>query len=764
MVQGGRVACFHHRACDCGTVLAPSSPLNRFYACRYSPLNIMKNKLVALFLLLALAACKPTETVPYAKLLSELTNTDSIAQLDVPATQLISSFDRTGANEDYNQFQGKTKDGQCILADLKGPGIVSRFWTTGTLGDKKISFYFDGEKIPRLKFTLNALHAGVPPFDVAPLSASEQNCWYTFVPIPFKKRLLITAEDAGYQYGRGEKLFYQLNWNPMPAGQTVESLSLPVDSAALKKVAEVWKGFGFGPRPPADKEFTLAAGQTVELWSKPEPATVNAFTMDSDVHDPAVLRNVLLKIYWDGNAAPSVCVPLGDFFGSVWQRWRAQSMFFGSAGNTFFCRFPMPFQKSARFVLENKSTQTVALKFGLTAGPHIEGGYFHASWRNSGANETGTPHTVLKTAGRGRYAGCILSVVSADRSFWALESDESMTIDGVKTWQGTGLEDYFNSGWYYQNVFARPLQGLPEKAPFRTVQYRLHLTEPVLFNHNFEMEFERGPDQASHAAYESVAFYYLEQPQAADSRVENRAAPVDTLRPYTLMTDLWNFERFGDLQGESEYIDRYCSQFKPPFQEVLDLRKLVCGYESKQISQQQFVDGLNTSTNVQAEALRKLYTVPGTALVELYCNMPSELYLDGQLLLRGGDPQKPVFITVELKKGRHILAAVSGWQEYPKWTQVYVRTADGFLLGTSEYWRNAINPSGDWAVLDYDDSSWQLVGPDSGRVKGPPEEPYIWVQPDPFVNTASLAYGLRPSAPWGSKKGHVVYRKVFEIK
>ncbi len=724
----------------------------------------MKNKLLAFLLLLGLAACKPPATVPYSRLLSELTNTESIAKLDVPPTEMICSFDRTGANEDYNHFQGKTKDGQCVLADLKGPGVVSRFWFTGTQPDKKFRFYFDGEKTPRLEFSWNDLRKGVPPFDIMPLSADEQNCWYSFVPVPFKKRLLITAEDAGYQYGRGEKLFYQLNWQKLPAGQTVKSFSVSEAREQLLKISAVWQNSGFGPLPSADKEFTLAAGQTVELWSGQGPATVNAFTINTDAHDPEVLRNVLLKMYWDGNAEPSVCVPLGDFFGSVWQRWRAQSMFFGSSGNDFFCRFPMPFQKSARVVLENKSASIVALKFGLTAGSHTEGGYFHAGWRNSAAADTGVPHTVLKTAGRGRYAGCILSVVSADRSFWALESDESMTIDGKKTWQGTGLEDYFNAGWYYQNVFARPLHGLPVKAPFRTVQYRLHLTEPVLFARSFEMQFERGPEQASHAAYESVTFYYLDQPQAADSRIENRAAPVDALQPYTLMADLWNFERFGDLQGESEYIDRYCKQFNPPFKEMLDLRKLVCRYEAKQIPQQQLVDRLNASTNAQAEVLRKFYTVPGTALVQLYCNMPSELYLDGKLLLRGGDPQQPVFTAVDLKSGRHVLAAVSGWQEYPKWTQVAVRTADGFLLGTSGDWKNAVNPSGDWASLDYDDSSWQLVGPDSGRTKGPPEEPYIWVQPDPFVNTLSQAYGLRPSAPWGSKKGHVIYRKVFEIK
>ncbi len=724
----------------------------------------MKTNLLTLFLFLSITACKPPETVPYATLLSELTNLDAIAQLEDSATEMICSFDRTGANEDYNHFQGKTEDGQCILADLQGPGVVSRLWFTGIDVNKKIRFYFDGEIQPRLEFSWNDVRKGRPPFDIAPLSADEQNCWYTFIPIPFQKSLLITTEDPGYTYGQNPKMFYQLNWQKMQPGQTVESMALPIDSEALKRVAKIWNTSEVDSLPPTKEEFNLSSGQSVDLWTGQGPATINAFTIDSDVHDPDLLRNVLLKIYWDNNKEPSVCVPFGDFFGSVWQRWRAQSMYFGSINNTFFCRFPMPFKKSARIVLENKSAESVSLQFGIQTGERIEGGYFHANWRSSGAHETGTPHTVLKTAGRGRYAGCILAVVNADRSFWALESDESMLIDGKKTWQGTGLEDYFNAGWYYQNVFSRPLHGLQEKAPFRTVQYRLHSTEPVLFTRNFTMEFERGPDHASHAAYESVAFYYLDRPQAADSRIENRAAPADTLQPYTLMTDIWNFERFNDLQGEVEYIDRFNKQFKPPFKEMLDLRKLVCRYELKQISQQQFVDGLNASTNSHAEALLQLYTVPDTALVQFYCNMPSDLYLDGELILRGGDPQKPVYTTVRLTKGKHVFAAVSGWQEYPKWTQVSVRTADQFLLGTSQHWKNAINPPGDWATLDYDDSSWMLVGADSGTVKGPPEDPYVWVHPDPFINTVSQTYGLRPSAPWANKKGRVVYRKVFEIQ
>jgi hypothetical protein len=718
----------------------------------------MKNKLILLLLPLLFAGCTPPETVPYSALVSGLTNLNAIARLDAPATQLISSYDRTGANEDYNHFQGKTKDGQVILADLKGPGVMTRFWFTGIGSDKKIRLTFDGEKMPRFEFTWNELRAGVPPFNSEPLSMDEQNCWYTFVPVPFKKRLLITTEDAGYAYGKSPKMYYQLNWHPMPVGQTVESLPSGVQGleeicAATQGVSKGWKTMDFGPLPPADQALTLSAGQTVELWSGQGPSTLEAFTIESAVSDPEVLRNVLLKMYWDGLAEPSVAVPLGDFFGSVWQRWRSQSMFFGSIDNTFFCRFLMPFRESGRLVLENQSDSDLSLHAGFQTGPYVDGGYFHAAWRNSGAAETGAPHTVLETTGRGRYVGCLLAVNSADRSFWALESDESMRIDGQKTWQGTGLEDYFNSGWYYGNVFARPLHGLPDKAPFRTVQYRLHLTEPVLFDQSFKMDFERGPNQASHAAYESMAFYYLEAPQAANSQLFNRTAPADPLRQYTLMTDLWNFEHFGDLRGEAEYINRYLAQYKPSFSAVLKARAQACRYELGEGS----LDGA-------PDELVALYTEEHAAVIQLYCNMATDLYLDGEPVLRSSDSTQPVSKMITLRKGRHVLVVASVWQQYPKWTQVAVRTANGFLIGTSGEWKHAVNPSGNWVAMDYDDSAWLGFKNYDGRVKGPPEEPYIWVQPDPFINTLSQALGLRPSALWKSKKGRVVYRQVFDVE
>ncbi len=713
---------------------------------------------------LLLGGCSRPEPVSYATLLNTLGDLDEPARLDGPATRLIGSHDRTGANEDYNHFQGTTDDGQCILADLKGPGVVTRLWFTGIQADRKLRFYFDGEREPRLAFSWADLRAGVTPFDCAPVSVDEQNCWHSYLPIPFRRRLLVLTDDAGYRYGRDPKVYYQINWNPVPAGRTVESFSLPLDpasQAALESVAARWRDMEFGPLPAAGRAVTVPAGQSAELWRADAPGTIEALVIETAVRDPAALRHALLEACWDGQSQPSVRVPLGDFFGSVWQRWRGRSMFFGCSNNTFYCRFPMPYRQSARLSLVNRGAQPLDLSVGVRAGPLRPGGYFHAAWRSSGVHETGTPHVVLEAEGRGRFAGCILACMSEDRSFWALEADESMRLDGQPAWQGTGLEDYFNAGWYYQNVFARPLHGLPNKAPFRTVQYRVHLTDPVRFDRSFEMEFERGPNHASRAAFESTAFYYLEAPQPADSRVESLDAPADPLQPHTLMTDLWNFERFGDWLGAADYCDWYNARYKPPFAAILELRKRAYACEAGRLDAPALADALRGSTNAYAAALLKLYTEPRTAVIQFYCNMPSDLYLDGQRILSAGDPARPASAVVPLAPGPHVLAATSDWKQYPLWTQVAVRAADGFRLGTGPDWKHALNPSGAWGAPGYDDSAWAPVGPSDGRVKGPPEEPYIWVEPDPFVNTLSRAFGMRPSIPWPNRQGRVVYRKTF---
>ena len=114
---------------------------------------------------------------------------------------------------------------------------------------------------------------------------------------------------------------------------------------------------------------------------------------------------------------------------------------------------------------------------------------------------------------------------------------------------------------------------------------------------------------------------------------------------------------------------------------------------------------------------------------------------------------------VQIGPGKHVLAMQAPWKQYPDWTQVMLRTHQGDVF-TAPGWKHALNPPPGWQNPDYDDRAWEPV---PGGTKGPPEEPHIWVMPDPFVDMQSKASGLRPAMEWPDHKGLVVYRKVFDL-
>ncbi len=730
------------------------------------------------------------QVITWADLLQQLADFDRIARLDVPSSSLVASTDPSGGNDDFNHFLRKsTTPGWVVLADLKGPGYVSRFWFTGpSNGDYPLRFYFDGETNPRIHTTLNEFCGNKEPFH-PPLANCANYCWYSFVPIPYHKRLIIETRAGGYKPGGWPRLFYQINYASLPRGQTVESFPRVLSSNDLTVVQQVraaWNTPLFERRHSGvvlvKTNSVLPAGASVNLFQLAGPAVLRTLWIQPDmarISSPLarerILREVVLRIRWNGSSLASVEVPLGDFFGSVWQRTRYQSMYFGLTNNTFVSEFPMPFEGAAEISLENQGMQAVSLQagVGLEAWPQWDPswGYFHCGWYRTGPADVGRPHPILRIKGKGKYIGCILAVTSVDPSFWILEGDEFIRKDNevIPGWRGTGLEDYFNGGWYYQNVMTFPLHGLPFKAPFRTVQYMLHCVNPVLFDSSLDMVFERGPDNASHGWMESVAFYYMDRPVPAFVRLgltADRRPPSDPLARATLMTEIWNYERFGDYQGATEYIDRYLEQYTNfPFTDILRLRQVAYtererGFEFvRRRYEQVAASATNALVRQFANMLLWYQQSPSNTLLGAYANMPAKVFLDGREIGTAGNPDQMMMWGLQVGSGKHVLAMQAPWKSYPDWIQLMLRTHQGDIFTTPE-WKYAINPPPGWLAPDYDDRSWSTLG---GGTKGPPEEPFIWVMPDPFVDMQSKASGLRPAMDWPDHRGTVVYRKVFDL-
>ena len=771
---------------------------------------------------------RPTSTQKYfswSDLIRQLVDINRIARLDTAPTSIITSYDPTGGNNDFNHFVRKGPPGWVVLADLKGPGYVSRFWFTGAESGKHgLRFYFDEERNPRLDTTLGEFCGGKPPF-LPPLANHEQYCWYSYVPIPYAKRLIIMSREGGYKPNGWPRLFYQINYSSLPKGQSVQTFPKQIsdsDMALLASVRQSWQkgelfqlpkhihpvrkcpvachgvihfftNTGFNATyecgvsngvHSSTNLFTLAPGVSHVLQAMDGPGIIRQFrvrlayddAVSADARD-RMLRNVVLRINWNNAPEPSVEAPVGDFFGSFWHPTRFQSMYFGLSHNTFWCHFQMPFEASAQISFENQEMIPVTIETTVDWEPlsawESGWGYFHAGWTKTSPDQVGQPHPILQVKGRGKYVGCILSVTSLDRSWWILEGDEIMFVDGNPDpfWHGTGLEDYFNGGWYYQNVLIRPLNGLLFKAFFRTIQYRIHLPDPVAFKSSFHMFFERGTDNASRGWMESVAFYYMDKPSPAFSRIgvpAERMPPPDPMAKATVMLELWNYERFDDYKSAGEFIDAYLGRYKDfSFASVLRLRQVAYkerlnGFESvRPVYENILATETNNAVLQFANTILWYHQNPSNALLGVYCNMRAKVFLDGREIGEAGDPKQMMVWRLQLRPGKHVLALQAQAKSYPNWVQACLRTHQGDVITVPD-WKHAINPSGDWKNVNYDDSSWTEVG--GTGVKGPPEEPYVWVVPDPFVDMQSKAIGLCPSLEWPNKRGTVVYRKTFEIR
>ena len=143
-----------------------------------------------------------------------------------------------------------------------------------------------------------------------------------------------------------------------------------------------------------------------------------------------------------------------------------------------------------------------------------------------------------------------------------------------------------------------------------------------------------------------------------------------------------------------------------------------------------------------------------------YANMPAKLFVDGREVMQAGHPERPVVATFDLPPGRHVLAIQAPRQRYPDWVQLAVRGRDWFV-GTDPTWKFAFDPAGDWASPEFDDANWPEQ--EGTGVKGPPEEPFLWVEPDPFLDMQSKAIGIRPPDDWLAGARTIVYRKTVVV-
>ena len=250
-----------------------------------------------------------------------------------------------------------------------------------------------------------------------------------------------------------------------------------------------------------------------------------------------VLAKTRIKIYWDGEAVPSVDAPLGAFFGSYAGAAPTRSLMFGMdpEAHTFYSYFPMPYDSNVKIELENGSGVAISsVAFNIATNSTKFGAEkFHATFNKQEPVETGKDYKLLEASGKGQVVGSILFMhglpyLDIDRAKGFLEGDERFHIDGSQapSIYGTGTEDYFNSGFYFNRGFVnRPASGynlnLLEGSSPNTLTnfnaYRINLADPISFRSGIKMGIEHGDpggygwenlDSTWPANYYSLVFWY----------------------------------------------------------------------------------------------------------------------------------------------------------------------------------------------------------------------------------------------------------------
>jgi len=247
-------------------------------------------------------------------------------------------------------------------------------------------------------------------------------------------------------------------------------------------------------------------------------------------------RDAVLRMDWDGEEAPSVEVPLGDFFANG-HGLRCDVNSLPIAVNPeggFNSYWPMPFRSRARITVENQRWEEIPgffyqITYALGDVPN-EAARFHAQWRRSLTTRNHPEHTLLNgVRGRGHYVGTFIAWTQFSNGWWG-EGEIKFTIDGDTehpTICGTGTEDYFGGAWcfggrtYSTAFLGYPLRRANEGEVPRHGLYRWHVMDPIRFKQDLRVTIQAlgwWPDRQFEPLTDdiaSVAYWYQAEPHAA---------------------------------------------------------------------------------------------------------------------------------------------------------------------------------------------------------------------------------------------------------
>ena len=313
------------------------------------------------------------------------------------------------------------------------------------------------------------------------------------------------------------------------SSQTADSLYLLKDGET-KQVNALW-----GENP---KEMQFGDGRSrvvIADLKGPGVITMIHFALPQAMK---LNRDTTLRIFWDGEADPSVEAPLVDFFCDPNGALERVDSALVNKKRGWNCYFPMPFAKSARveIAMDNprypngswSSNPCYSYVHHRTLKSLPPGaGYFHACWRQESLLLGKEDYKVCEVRGKGQWIGwnCTVRGVGSANAGYPVDENVNFYIDGEAepsiAWQG--LEDSFGFSWGFPEV----ANGFPYTGyqPYYNgaAAYRFNVNDCISFQKALKMTVGFGKNEGQFFRVEfskpenplefsSVAYWYQKEP------------------------------------------------------------------------------------------------------------------------------------------------------------------------------------------------------------------------------------------------------------
>jgi hypothetical protein len=403
-----------------------------------------------------------------------------------------------------------------VLAEMDGPGCVVRIWSANPEDAGNLRIYLDDARQPMIDAPLQELLGGKWQTELGgrrwipfpdPIACERSRGWNLYFPIPYARHCKICADRQDF--------YYHVDYRTYLPGTEVETFR-----------------FDHGDWTELDRKYLVNAlngeltagntGETKVIKGRLAPGASSAPVLLQGPHevitlrvrlrgiedDTRALRQLVLVGNFDDGPRPQVWAPLGDFFGSSPGASAYNSMPLGiDRGKDrdgrpwieLWSNWPMPFERSGQFRLENHSRQAASFDLEVVSRPRSwteRSLHFHARWRTETLNTRPfRDWTFCTVKGNGVFVGDMLSIMNPASAWWG-EGDEKIYVDGESfpSWFGTGTEDYFGYAWSDSRLFQHAYHNQTRcdgPANFgRTSLNRFHILDAIPFTTSFRFDME----------------------------------------------------------------------------------------------------------------------------------------------------------------------------------------------------------------------------------------------------------------------------------